>query len=61
MTQAFSFTENSVKAPQWEEEIVFNEDYLYLMKENIIVTVEILDFITSKRKLLTYFISNSQF
>ena len=54
MTHVYNFTENKTKRPAWEENVLFNEDYLYLLQDHVVVTFEILDFITSNKRLSGY-------
>ena len=51
LTQSFNLSAHGTKHPEWEDQILLNEDYLYLLQPHVILTFEILDFITSKKML----------
>lgn len=44
MTQSCALEGNVSRCPVWDEELVLNEEYLHLLKDNVIVFFEVLDF-----------------
>lgn len=51
MTKPYSFIKNFSLTPRWEESLVFNEEYLHVVKEDVIVFFEVLDFVTTNKKM----------
>ncbi|KAJ3377505.1 Jouberin [Lobulomyces angularis] len=50
ITKPFSFPKNMTLTPKWEEELVFNDEYLHVVKEDVLIFFEILDFLTTNPK-----------
>lgn len=44
LTKTYSLQKHRSITPQWDEEVVLNEDYLHIVQENVMVMFEILDF-----------------
>lgn len=57
LTRPYSFAKNLTITPKWEQDLVFNDEYLHILKDNVIVFFELLDFATgSKNQHFQYFL-----